>query len=76
MFDIIELWRERAAIKEYCGHLERIEAEKQAWYEIKKAYGLKQCPEPIASVMKQTLTEWKAKNTAVQQELFDGPASR
>jgi hypothetical protein len=68
--DIIELFNERAAIKEHCGRLEKMDAEKQAWYEIKKQFGLEKCPEQIVAVMKRTIAEWKEKNTAAQQDLF------
>ena len=55
--DIIELFTERAAIKEHCGRLSKMDAEKQAWFELKKRYGLTKCPDVIIAAMKKTMAE-------------------
>lgn len=52
---ILELFNERAAIKEHCGRLLKLDAEKQAWYEIKRRFGLTNCPDEILAAMKKTM---------------------
>jgi len=69
--DIIELFNERSAIKEHCGRMSKLEAEKQAWYEIKKRHGLTKCPDEIVAAMKRTMKEWDEANKVVQKELFE-----
>ena len=67
---ILELFNERSAIKEHCARMSRLEAEKQAWYEIKKRHGLTKCPDEIVAAMKRTMREWDEANKVVQKELF------
>ena len=67
---ILELFNERSAIKEHCGRMSRLEAEKQAWYETKKRHGLIKCPDEIVAAMKRTMKEWDEANRVVQKELF------
>lgn len=53
--ELVELFEERAAIMEYDGSLDRAEAEKQAYFDIKTRTKTKVMPPEVQSVVKRAM---------------------
>ena len=54
---IIEHFNERAAIMEFCGGLNRADAERKAFYETKKAFGLRRMPDALNEVLRLAMSK-------------------
>ena len=54
--DILELWHERAAIMEYDAGMSRTEAERAAYFDLRRCYGREWvAPDEIRAVMARPL---------------------
>ena len=49
--DLLELFNERAAILEFDAGLPRAEAEKRAYFELRRIYGRQAIPEEVKEIM-------------------------
>ena len=55
MPDHLELFHERAAIREYDGGLPRAEAERLAYLELRNKYGREAIPNEVVEIVKRSL---------------------
>ena len=50
--DILELFHERAAIREYDGGLSRVDAERKAYFELRNLYGREAIPKEVVEIVR------------------------
>ena len=51
--DLLELFHERAAIRQYDGGLTRIEAERLAYFELRNKYGREAIPAEVVEIVRK-----------------------
>ena len=54
--DLLELFHERAAIREYDGGFPRAEAERLAYWELRNKFGREAIPKEIVDILKLSLS--------------------